>query len=226
MSHVTHKWVTSPIIESPLIQTSHVSRKRVTSHINEKCLIWTSGVFDHQRHHWFRTNRVSVVCPSLYSPLPVSLTTYEYVVSLITRLVHTGWRRPIGSLILVGHFSQKWPIFSGPFVENDLQLRRSYESSPPCNKLCLWHEQIVSLTCVPRSTLLSQSLWHMNTSCLWSHDLFITSRVPDMNKSCLWSHDVCPSLYSPLPVSLTPAGKIHKRECVHFQKYEKQSWLY
>ena len=57
-----------------------------------------------------------------------SCQTCEWVMSKHT----TGWRRPIGSLVFIGHFPQKIPIIHGSFPKRDLQIQASYASLPPC----------------------------------------------------------------------------------------------
>ena len=41
----------------------------------------------------------------------------------------TGWRRPIGCLILIGHFLQKSPIISGSFAKNRYHLEQVNQSN-------------------------------------------------------------------------------------------------
>jgi len=47
------------------------------------------------------------------------------------RVCFTGWRRPTGFLIFIGHFPQKNPIICGLFAKNDLHFKTSLGSSPP-----------------------------------------------------------------------------------------------
>jgi len=51
------------------------------------------------------------------------------------RHTHLRWQRPIGCLILIGHFLQKSPAISGSFAEGDLQSKESYALQPSCTRV-------------------------------------------------------------------------------------------
>jgi len=79
------------------------------------------------------------------SPIP-SVRGYNACIGACACI--TGWRRPIGCLILIRHFPQKSPVISGSFATNDLQLKASYRSLPPSSMCRLFIECTYTNTCI------------------------------------------------------------------------------
>ena len=71
----------------------------------------------------------------------------------------------IGCLIFIGHFPQQNTIICGSFAKNDMQLKASYDSTPPCN-ICAVFERVMSHIQMSRVTHTHESC-HTNDWDKW-----------------------------------------------------------
>ena len=94
------------------------------------CLYIYTYIYTHIHTHLYIHIYIKVLVNICWILSQVSTAPSHVCWALLN--IHTGWPGPIGCLIFTGHLPEKSPIISGSFAKNDLQLRASYGSSPPC----------------------------------------------------------------------------------------------
>jgi len=74
------------------------------------------------------------VCCSVCAAVCCSMLQHFEVCCSVLQCRATGWRKPIGCLIIIGHFPQKSPIISSSYSKKDLQLRHEMSLCHPISQ--------------------------------------------------------------------------------------------
>jgi len=112
-------------------------------------------------------------------------TAYHHIVCVFSHPTHlflfytlvcadgcTGWQRPIGCLIFIGHVPPKSLIIHGSFAVNNLQLKASYESSLPCR---VWESPVYTASVMHILTPYKDMLLHPTNTTAFLHPTSTTA---------------------------------------------------